>query len=448
MTSRSPLQLAFYADDFTGSTDALEQLSLAGLRTILFTEAPGAAQLAALGPLDAVGLAGATRSMAPEAMAKELHPAFTALRELRPRHVHYKVCSTFDSSPKVGSIGRAIDVGAEVFGGRFVPLVVGAPPLGRYCAFGNLFARMGIGSNGAIHRLDRHPSMSRHPVTPADEADLRLHLTRQTRQRIALLDFLALDLTPEAAAAALDEQLADRPDIVLFDALTSSHLLRIGQLLELHAPSDRPLFSVGSSAIEMALGAAWTRQGLFAPPARWPELAEARPLLVLSGSCSPVTAAQITHAEADGFASIALDVAGVVRGDPAAWSQAAEAVTTELRAGRSTILHTSRGRSDPAVAALDAGARGVIGAALGAVARVALAATPVRRLLIAGGDSSSHAAAALGIKALSMIAPLTPGAPMCRAHAPGSPADGIEVNFKGGQVGAPDYFSAARNGSL
>jgi uncharacterized protein YgbK (DUF1537 family) len=47
-----------------------------------------------------------------------------------------------------------------------------------------------------------------------------------------------------------------------------------------------------------------------------------------------------------------------------------------------------------------------------------------------------------------MIAPLTPGAPLCRARAlPPSPAEGLEVVFKGGQVGAEDYFEIVRRGA-
>jgi len=101
--------------------------------------------------------------MPPDAMAETLRPAFERLRALGTRHVHYKVCSTFDSSPTVGNIGRAIEVGQSVFEPELVPLLVAAPSLGRYCVFGNLYARMGIGSEGAIYRLDRHPSMSKHP---------------------------------------------------------------------------------------------------------------------------------------------------------------------------------------------------------------------------------------------------------------------------------------------
>lgn len=124
-------------------------------------------------------------------MDTELGESFQALRALRPRLVHYKVCSTFDSSPQIGSIGRAMEIGARVFGSPVVPLQVGAPVLGRYCVFGHLFARSGLDSDP--YRLDRHPTMSRHPITPMTESDLRLHLAPQTRLRIGLLDILFAD---------------------------------------------------------------------------------------------------------------------------------------------------------------------------------------------------------------------------------------------------------------
>src|SRR5436190_11948044 len=156
------LRLAFIGDDFTGSTDAMESLARAGLRTVLFSASPTREQLSRHQGLHAFGVATRARSMPPTEMQRTLQPIFAALRELRPAIVHYKVCSTFDSSPAIGSIGCAIDVGAEVFGSACVPVVVGAPSLGRYCVFGNLFARAGTESEP--HRLDRHPSMNRHPT--------------------------------------------------------------------------------------------------------------------------------------------------------------------------------------------------------------------------------------------------------------------------------------------
>lgn len=424
------LKLAYYADDFTGATDALESLAQAGLRTRLFLSPPTAAQCAGL---EAVGVAGFTRSLAPAAMEAVLRPAFTALRGLAPRHVHYKVCSTFDSSPTVGSIGRAIDVGAGVFGSRVVPLLVAAPALGRYCAFGHLFARYGIGSLGAIYRLDRHPAISRHPVTPMTEADLRVHLGAQTKRSIGLLAVPALECPAAETTKAFDLLVEAGSDIVLIDGLNAGHLLRAGALIDGLA-GEGPVFSVGSSGIEAALCAHWgdgrpeSREGS-APPEPRPGGNGSRPggpLLVVSGSCSPVTGGQIDWAMANGFTGIEFS------------STALPAVLAALKSGRSTVVYTSRGQANRTPVP-----SGKLGTELGQLTREAIAQTGVRRLVVAGGDTSSYATRALGIESLEILAPLVPGAPLCRARAPGSPLDGLEVNFKGGQVGAPDYFRTA-----
>jgi uncharacterized protein YgbK (DUF1537 family) len=416
------LRLAYYADDFTGATDALETLALAGLKTRLFLTPPTPAQCAGL---DAVGVAGLTRSLAPDAMERALRPAFQALKALAPRHVHYKVCSTFDSSPSVGSIGRAIDVGAGIFGGRTVPLLVAAPALGRYCVFGHLFARYGIGSDGAIFRLDRHPSVSTHPVTPMTESDLRVHLAHQTRKKVGLITINDLERPIAELRSALQTQVTQGAEIVLIDGMNPGHLERAGALLEdLAGPGT--LFSVGSSGVGSALCLNWKMNAPASerPPAR-PAGSAAVPTLILSGSCSPVTAGQIDWALTHGFGGVALDPLG--HANPAS-------IAAALRSGRSVIAYTSRGQTDGTVAAE------ALGTMLGRLARDVVVQSNVKRVVIAGGDTSSYAARALGLESLEMLAPLSPGAPLCRAHAPGSPVDGLEVNFKGGQVGAPDYF--------
>jgi uncharacterized protein YgbK (DUF1537 family) len=436
----SKLLLTFYGDDFTGSTDALEQLTLAGIRTALFIQPPTPAQLKKFPGLQAIGVAGKTRSLAPDAMEHELKPALLALRKLGARHVHYKVCSTFDSSPEIGSIGRVMDVAAKIFPAPFIPLLVAAPALGRYTIFGQHFARYGIGSNGAIHRLDRHPSISKHPVTPMTEADLRLHLAKQTKKHCALFDILKVASPAKEASAALKQLLTEKPDVVLFDALSAAHLARIGELLEEFASVKRPLFSVGSSGIEAALAAAWCKKRLarsLAPPAKQ--------ILVGSGSCSPVTSAQIAWALQHGFAEVALDAVALTTTKTAANEiHRAASVTAELlQTGHSVIVHSTKMGSDRRVATkLKDRTAAVLGSALGNVLREAVIQSSVRRICIAGGDTSSYAARALGIEALEMIAPLTPGAPLCRAFAPGSPVNGCEVVFKGGQVGEENYFSA------
>lgn len=100
MASQHQLLLAYYGDDFTGSTDALEFLSRAGVKTVLFIEPPTPQQLARYKGLQAIGVAGMSRAMPPVAMEQELLTAFAALKTLGAPHVHYKVCSTFDSSPR------------------------------------------------------------------------------------------------------------------------------------------------------------------------------------------------------------------------------------------------------------------------------------------------------------------------------------------------------------
>ncbi len=425
--------LAFYGDDFTGSTDALESISLAGARTVLFLEPPTAAQLERYPDIQAIGVAGLTRSLGPGAMEKKLRPAFAALRELGVRHVHYKVCSTFDSSPMVGSIGQAIELGAEIFGGRFVPVLVGTPVLGRYCIFGNLFARYGIGSEGEIYRLDRHPAMSRHPVTPANESDLRRHLALQTQNKIALIDVLQLARPVPDICAAVDAEVAAGARIILFDALYPEHVVTLGTVFSRCAETSTPSFSVGSSSVDTALAAHWNADGTLQRRAEWPAIERAEPMLVISGSCSPVTAGQIEYALAHGFLGVRFDPAS---SDGAALFE----VVAALRSGCSTLVYTNRGEST--ASPLPASR---VGAALGTLAREAVAQTGIRRLVIAGGDTSSYAGRALGLEAVEMIAPLAPGAPLCRAHAPGSPADLLEINFKGGQVGAEDYFVRARH---
>jgi uncharacterized protein YgbK (DUF1537 family) len=435
------LLVAFYGDDFTGSTDAMESLTLAGVRTVLFTAPPNAGQLARHPGVRAIGVAGLTRSMTPDAIEAELRPALAKLKSLGAPFVQYKVCSTFDSSPRIGSIGRAIDVGRDVFADApFVPLVVGAPALGRYCVFGNLFAR--FGRDGEAFRLDRHPSMSRHPTTPADESDLRYHLRRQTNARIALFDILSVAMPESTARAALDALLSEGWEVVLFDALHPEHLARIGTLIGAHAGRQRPLFAVGSSGMTSAIGAHLSATGATSPLVAFSDPGPAKPLLVVSGSCSPVTRDQIGWATGNGFAEVVLDAAALSNESlgESVVGRAADAAASRLARGGHVIVHT--GPSE--IASLRARR---LGAALAVVIREAVARAGLRRVLIAGGDTSGYVARALGVESMEMIAPLVPGAPLCRARAAdGSPADGLELNFKGGQVGGPDYFGMVADG--
>jgi uncharacterized protein YgbK (DUF1537 family) len=217
--------VAWYGDDFTGSSAVLEVLTFGGLPSVLFLDVPTEAQLAAFSHCRGVGIAGIARSKSPAWMEANLPRYFRALRRIGAPIAQYKVCSTFDSSADVGSIGKALNIGAPMLGGSWHPLIVAAPPVRRYQAFGNLFA----GFNEKTHRLDRHPTMSRHPVTPMTEADVRLHLSFQTEKAIGLVDLLAL--RSQNASDALQLELASGAEIVVIDAVDEADLAAAGRLI-------------------------------------------------------------------------------------------------------------------------------------------------------------------------------------------------------------------------
>jgi 3-oxoisoapionate kinase len=428
------LLLAYYGDDLTGSTDALEFICRAGAKAVLFLKPPSVEDLKKFEGLQAYGIAGLTRALSPKAMERELMPAFKAMKETAARHVHYKVCSTFDSSEKVGSIGKAIDCGAEIFQNEFVPVLGGMPALGRYCVFGNLFAKMGTAGNGTIYRIDRHPSMSKHPVTPANESDLRIHLGNQTKKKFGLIDITQIEKNSEQ----WNDQIQFGDEVVLLDVMNEDQLLKIGEWLD-NQYNQKTLFSVGSSGIEMALGRFWNKTGKLQAVVSWPETESVNPLLVVSGSCSPVTARQIAYAKDNGFEEVILDAIKIFE-DNTIVEGVLKKMVDVLEEKKDVIVHTGEKNGDNLSSE-------VLGKLLGVIAKESVEKGNVKRVVIAGGDTSSYAARAMGIEALEMIAPLVPGAPLCKAHSTNKAIDGIEVNLKGGQVGGEGYFVILKNGS-
>ncbi len=451
------LLLSYYGDDFTGSTDVMEALARAGLRTVLFLQPPSVEHLRKFPGLRAFGIAGGSRAMSPAEMERELPPAFEALKASGAPLIHYKICSTFDSSPAIGSIGKAIEIGRRVFGNSVTPLVVGAPVLGRYVVFGNLFARSGLETEP--YRLDRHPTMSRHPVTPMDEADLRLQLARQTALPVELADVLQLDEElvsdeEERAAAEAPSESASRsePRILLFDTLREAHLAVIGRRIARFIQPGKALFCAGSSGLEYALVMHWRRTGEISsaaedggrgerrkgPAFRGSAGSAVRQIVGVSGSCSPVTDRQLARAASAGFQDVAIDPVSLLKNDTAAVISAA---TGMVARGQSVILHTSRGPGDKRlISNLSPSNRTQIGTALGELLDRLLSETGLGRAIVCGGDTSMAAARALGIEALEFLAPVAPGSPLCRVHAPGRRADGCEMVFKGGQVGRDSFF--------
>jgi uncharacterized protein YgbK (DUF1537 family) len=165
-----------------------------------------------------------------------------------------------------------------------------------------------------------------------------------------------------------------------------------------------------------------------------------------------VTDRQIAHAARAGWVEVPLDLVSATRPESlrAAVRSAAAHARAAIESGRSAIVHTAGralGAGDDAIRLprLRAGARRRLGEALGAVAAEVLGQAPVRRLAVAGGDSSGDALRAMGVEAIEISARFLPAMPFCRIHGAGAPD--VEVVCKGGQTGAASFFEDVRNGS-
>lgn len=422
MTAKRTPLYGWYGDDFTGSTDTLATLAERGFRALLFLHEPSEAQLAAAGSLDAIGIAGATRAMAPEAIVAELTEIGRFFAGQGVGLMHYKCCSTFDSAPHIGSIGAAVAALKPFFPNPLVPILGGQPNLGRFCLFGNLFA---AGGDGTVHRIDRHPTMSRHPVTPMAEADLRRHLAAQGLTEIGLVDYRGY--------ADGSVTLATPPDgspAVLFDVATEADLTAIGGLLATSL-GNGPMLAVGASSVARVFAAGHGKAVVTAPAAD----ATGRgtgPVLALVGSLSPVTRAQVEAAQ--GYAMLSVD-AGRLLADESYGAELRAAALSKLGQG-DVMLVTEQPEGAPAAASAVAEATGALLAAI-------IAEASLGRLVIAGGDTSTMAIRALPLWGLSYRGPCVPGAPLCRAHSDDARLDGLEIVLKGGQMGPAGFFNDA-----
>lgn len=441
--------ISWFGDDFTGAAAVMEVLAFAGVDTVLFADTPSPELLERFSGCGAIGIASTARAEGPDWMDAHLPETFSFLRQTGAPLLHYKVCSTFDSAPHVGSIGRAAEIGLDVTGARVIPMLTAAPQMRRYQAFGHLFA----GTFDGVFRLDRHPVMSRHPVTPMQEADLLRHISTQTDLKGGLIDLEALW---SDAQARLDSLLQGGAQLLSIDGMEERSELAAGRLIWENRQALP--FVIGSQGVEYALVRHWQDQGIIPPALPQTSPGKVDQIAVVSGSVSPSTAQQIAWAEKNGFEVIRFDAAAIIRDPSCTGAIVSEAVSAGLGAvsqGHSPLICSATGPDDPAVtkareAAANTGtpmddANKAIGMGLGQVLDGILQACDIRRAVISGGDTSGHGMRALGLQALQALAPTIPGASLCVGYG-GDRHDGLQIALKGGQMGSMDFFGWIREG--
>ncbi|MFJ8619976.1 3-oxo-tetronate kinase [Streptomyces clavifer] len=419
--------LGAIADDFTGATDLATMLVARGYRTVVTVGPDTVADDRAVADADAVVVALKSRT-APvsEAVASSL-AAFHALRAAGCSRFYFKYCSTFDSTPQ-GNIGPVTDALLSATGERRAVVVPSFPGTGRTVYRGRLFVHDEL--------LDESP-MRHHPLTPMRDSHVGRLLAPQTAHPVRLIDLETVRLGVEALKAALD-------DPALADAL-----------VVVDATEDEDLRTVSAATLHHGLvtGAAGLALGLTGPR---PEASRAEaasrpgdPAVVLSGSASAATRAQVAHGRAH-LPHRKLDIAAL-RAD---FDTTVEELTTFARdcwrddPGRPPLIYAvddlrdlaeTGGEATPAASVL-------VEKALAACA-VRLVEAGARRLLVAGGETSGSVVTALGVRTLTIGSPISPGVTWagadCGAGGAGGAGQTVDVALKSGNFGDTDIFTAA-----
>ena len=445
------LRLAFYGDDFTGASDNAAQYARHGLRALLFFSNPDAEVLKkAAQDYDVIGVAGTARSLPPAEMADELMPVLNNFKRLGVNFIQYKCCSTFDSSPSIGSLGEAIRLMRSLWPESFVPVFAATPEFGRYTLFGHHYARAG----DQVYRLDRHPVMSRHPVTPMHESDLGKVLAEQGFEPRRLIDLRQLDAA-EGHAETIAAQVAT-DDSAVFDGYHQRQVITAAASLW-QLSRSRTVCAMAAQGLAHALGAHLREQGQITAAEPSHTLAPVDRLLVLSGSCSALSAAQIDWAIAAGFVGLRITPEQLISPDEVAQQSLRRQMLEALGAGKSVVMYTAKGPDDDHVAAvqekLPAGVSAPafiahrIGLLYASLARSAIVDAGLTRIVVAGGDSSSFTMRQLGAIALETKAShFRQNAHVCTLFSDDPQIHGKEVLLKGGQVGTAELYGVMLKG--
>lgn len=397
--------LGCIADDLTGATDLGVTLAREGLSVVQVNGVPEAGL--AVPDADVVVVALKSRTNPPQEAIEWSLQALAWLRRGMASHVYYKVCSTFDSTPR-GNIGPVADALLEALGAQFALASPAYPRNQRTVYLGNLFV-------GSVPLAES--GMRTHPLTPMTDSNLVRVLGAQAQGRVGLVDFAAVEAGAAAVQARCEALRAEGCRYAIVDAIRDEHLLAAGE-----ACAAMP-FAVGGAGLAMGIARAVAKGAKKGAGAALPRVDG--PAAILAGSCSEATLAQIEAARTK-YPSLHLDPSRLDVDAALAWAK------SKLGADP-VLIYTSAPPSARAEGRAEAIEQAFRGLARG------LAAAGVRRFVVAGGETSGAVTEALGVRALAIGPEISPGVPWTAALG-GEP---MLLALKSGNFGGPDFFSKA-----
>jgi len=415
------LALGCVADDYTGASDLANTLTRGGLRTVQTIGVPS--DDLALPEVDAVVVSLKSRSIEAGLAVERSRASEKWLRGRGAKHVLFKICSTFDSTD-AGNIGPVMDALRSDCGEKIVLVTPAFPETGRTVYQGNLFV-------GSVP-LNESP-LKDHPLNPMHDSNLVRVMARQSRTRIGLVDLAVVTRGPDAVRARLAELASQGTGAAIIDAVFDADLETIGQVALDHR------LSVGASGIGLGLAHA------LAASRRSPANATADapiggPAACLAGSCSQATLRQVANAER-AMPVLHLDPEQIMAGS----GEARRAIAwAKDRLAEGPILIASSSAPEEVTALQSRHGRNAAGHAIEqAMADIAeaLVQQGVRRLIVAGGETSGAVVDRLKIPAFLVGAEIAAGVPVLRAV--GAGAGEMLLALKSGNFGGPEFFSDA-----
>ena len=408
--------LGVIADDFTGASDIGNTLARGGLATTQYLGIPtGAAEAGC----EAGVVALKTRSIAADDAVAQSLAALRWLQAQGCRQFVFKYCSTFDSTPRgnIGPVGEAL---ARELGVMGVVACPAFPATGRTVFQGHLFVGDKLLSDSPLRD---------HPLNPMTDANLRRWLRLQTSDEVGLVTHAVVSRGAGALREALEGCASRGERLVIVDAVDEQDLLTIGQ-----AVAGAPLLT-GGSGIALGLPRNFGSRAM-ASGSRPSVRGIGGPAAILAGSCSARTLEQVRkHAAA--HPSLGIDPLAVLDGR----MKPAQAVEFLLGHPGQPLVYST---ADPgAVAAVQKGH---------GTARVAeaiehffaetarqLVDRGIRRLVVAGGETSGAVVSALAMPALEIGPEIDPGVPALYSRH----GQGLALALKSGNFGSVDFFEKA-----